>query len=124
MPFIPMQNNSRFHDETVRDTRYYYERYRRDSYLEVKVNGEWGLVCHAYQDSLQQVGQVVCREHRKQFYFDHRSGDATRYTGPRFYGSMNCSGDELCSENCTMSFRKVPNCGSLKEAIIDCSTSE
>ena len=119
-----MQNNSRFNDEIVLDTRYLYERYTRNSYLEVQVDGEWGLVCFAFQDSLPRTGQVVCREHRKQFYFGHRSGSAIRYTGARFYGEMVCTGAELSSENCTMNFKKVPTCGSLKETIIDCSSSE
>lgn len=88
------------------------------------MDGEWGLVCHAYQDSLQLTGQVVCREHRKQFYAGHRSGSATQYTGPRFYGMMDCRGDELSSENCKMNFVKVPTCGVLKETVIDCTLRE
>lgn len=124
LSFIPTQINSRLHDVTVRDTRYHYERYRQDSFLEVQVDGEWGLVCHAYQHRLQLTGQVVCREHRKQFYAGHRSGSATQYTGPRFYGTMDCSGDELSSENCKMNFLKVPTCGVVKETVIDCTLRE
>ena len=108
----------------VRDTRYHYVRYRHDSFLEVQVDGEWGLMCHVFTDSLQLAGQVVCREHMKQFYSGHRSGDAAGYSGPRFYGTMECNGDELSTDQCKMTFVKLWTCGYVKETIIDCSLSK
>lgn len=79
-----------------------------NSFLEVFHNGKWGRVCADLQQ--RTFAAVACRDGRARFAARIRSEVDHAYTGVKFTGVFNCSGEELSAADCTRSLTEVNSC--------------
>ena len=77
-------------------------------FLQVEVEGEKGLVCGG--EIHATVGQVMCREMEKSFFYYSQAAKSRTFKGPRFVSTMECDGDELSTSQCSMSFVRRDSC--------------
>lgn len=77
-----------------------------NNFLEVQVNGVWGLVCAGDLKRWREEGRVACRSLQKEYFKSVRAEVATGYSGARYSGELECSGSEAYPEDCTFRFSR------------------
>ena len=92
-------------------------------FVEVKGSAGWGLYCFVRAGLTLSAARVMCRSDREMFEYRIRSGDYTDYTGPRYFGSIKCNGDEESVNECDMALSPAARCP-FGETIVDCSASK
>jgi lysyl oxidase-like protein 2/3/4 len=87
-------------------------------FVEVDINGVWGLVCADGFDRNQ--GQVICRGLHRQFFHSYSTSQAN-YRGRRYHGTMRCRGTERKPEDCVFQYTPVSSCPS-GEVAVQCAS--
>ena len=88
-------------------------------FVEVKGSQGWGLLC--YGNLELKAAEVVCRENKNQFAIRVRSGALNDYSGHYYIGLMECNGEEMTTNECTMKMGSVTSC-TTGHTMIDCTT--
>ena len=89
------------------------------SMLEVLHDGRWGRVCGNLKQ--RSFGTVACRDAKAMFAARIRSVADKNYSGVKFSGEFDCTGDELTAAECKRTLREVQTC-SKGYVVLDCSS--
>lgn len=82
------------------------------TYPQVKGTSGWGLFCHSSTPVVtRKVGEVICRQTRRQFLarISNGSGPAG-YSGLRYSGSIRCTGSEILLSKCNVKIIPQSSC--------------
>lgn len=92
------------------------------TYPQVRGTAGWGLFCHSNTPAITRaVGEVICRQTRKQFLAKISKGPGpVGYNGLNYTGSIRCIDSKTMLSSCRVNISPQSSC-SEGYTIVDCT---